>query len=149
MESDATLNLPGKEPIKLPIKQGSLGKPVVDISPLESSGFYTFDPGFLATASCESAITYIDGENGILLHRGYTIEALVTKSSYLEVCYLLLHKDLPSKDQLDLFIENVSNIALRIYICIICPIIIISFANNKFQLKCQCIYIVFCISRWF
>ena len=104
----ATLNLPGKDSFELPIKQGTEGFDVLDISKLGSQGYFTFDPGFLATASCESAITYIDGAQGILLHRGYPIDQLATESSYLDVCYLLLNGDLPNKEQHDNFVQTVT-----------------------------------------
>ena len=104
----ATLNLPGKDSFELPIKQGTEGFDVIDISKLGSQGYFTFDPGFLATASCESAITYIDGAQGILLHRGYPIDQLATESSYLDVCYLLLNGDLPNKEQHENFVQTVT-----------------------------------------
>jgi len=92
----AKLELPGNDSIELPVKQGSAGFDVIDISKLGSKGYFTFDPGFLATASCESAITYIDGDQGILLHRGYPIEQLAVDSDYLDLCYLLLYGELPT-----------------------------------------------------
>jgi citrate synthase len=79
-----------------PLLQGTLGPAAVDISSLyKEGGIFTYDPGFMATASCHSAITYIDGEQGILLYRGYPIEQLAAKASFLEVAYLLLYGDLP------------------------------------------------------
>ncbi|GGP39372.1 citrate synthase [Shewanella saliphila] len=99
----AKLELPGNDSIDLPIKKGTEGFDVIDISTLGKKGYFTFDPGFLATASCESAITYIDGEQGILLHRGYPIEQLATESTYLDLCYLLLYGELPTKDAFDEF----------------------------------------------
>jgi citrate synthase len=95
----ATLNIPGKDPIELPIKYGVIGQPVIDIQQLGSHGYFTYDPGFMSTASCESQITYIDGDIGQLLHRGYAIADLVQNSDYLEVCYLLLNGQLPNKEQ--------------------------------------------------
>lgn len=89
-DQKATLQLPGKEPVELPILSGTAGYDVIDISSLGSSGYFTYDPGFMATASCQSDITYIDGDKGILLHRGYPIDQLAQNASYLEVCYLLL-----------------------------------------------------------
>ena len=106
-EAKATLSLPDKGSVDLPIKQGSEGFDVIDISKLGTHGYFTFDPGFLATASCESKITYIDGGQGILLHRGYPIADLAEKSSYLEVCYLLLHNELPTQQQYDDFLNNI------------------------------------------
>ena len=78
--------------ISMPVLKSTLGPDVIDISKLVSNNYFTFDPGFTSTASCESKITYIDGEKGILLHRGYPIEQLANKSNYLELCYLLLNK---------------------------------------------------------
>ncbi|WP_199181254.1 citrate synthase [Chromobacterium alticapitis] len=89
----------GKETIDLPVLQGSLGPDVVDIRSFGKTGMFTFDPGFLATASCESGITFIDGDLGQLYYRGYPIEQLAEKSDYLEVCYLLLNGELPTAEQ--------------------------------------------------
>ncbi|NBC14924.1 MAG: citrate synthase [Gammaproteobacteria bacterium] len=86
---------------ELPLREGTLGPPAVDISSLyRDAGFFTYDPGFMATASCHSAITYIDGEQGVLLYRGYPIDQLATKASFLEVAYLLLYSELPSEQEL-------------------------------------------------
>ncbi|AHA27694.1 citrate synthase [Candidatus Liberibacter americanus] len=85
--------------IELPVKKGSLGSTVLDISSLHKSGIFTYDPGFYSTASCESKITFVDGKDGILLYRGYPIEQLSSHSDFLEVCYLLLHGDLPNATQ--------------------------------------------------
>ena len=95
--------------IQLPIVRGSAGAPAVDISTLPAAtGLYTLDPGFVATGSCRSAITFIDGPAGVLLHRGYGIDDLAARSSYLEVVYLLLNNRLPaSQRRLDLFTEEV------------------------------------------
>ena len=83
--------------LELPIVKGSMGPSVVDIRRLYAdTGYFTYDPGFMATASCESKITFIDGENGILLYRGYRIEELAEHSDFTEVCYLLLYGELPS-----------------------------------------------------
>ncbi|MBY7649246.1 MAG: citrate (Si)-synthase [Candidatus Liberibacter europaeus] len=87
------------EMIDLPIKTGSLGHSVLDISSLHKSGIFTYDPGFFSTASCESKITFVDGQNGKLLYCGYPIEQLSEKSNFLEVCYLLLHGELPNVTQ--------------------------------------------------
>ncbi|MCC4832398.1 citrate synthase [Shewanella sp. 1_MG-2023] len=105
----AKLELPGNDSIELPIKQGTAGFDVIDISKLGKTGHFTFDPGFLATASCESAITFIDGEKGVLTHRGYPIYELATESNYLDVCYLLLYGELPSKTQYEEFVSMVKN----------------------------------------
>jgi len=95
-----TNNLTG-ERYDFPLRQGTLGPPAVDISSLyREAGFFTYDPGFMSTASCNSAITYIDGEQGILLYRGYPIEQLATKASFLEVAYLLLYGELPCESEL-------------------------------------------------
>ena len=107
MNREATLNIPGLGVITLPILQGTLGSQVIDITQLAKHGVFTYDPGFLSTASCSSAITYIDGDNGILLHRGYPIKELAKNSNYLEVCYLLLNKTLPNPHEWDEFVNNI------------------------------------------
>ena len=84
------------KPIELPILKPSLGQDVIDIGKLTDEGYFTYDPGFVSTASCDSNITYIDGDAGILLHRGYPIDQLAEQSDFLELCYLLLHGVLPS-----------------------------------------------------
>jgi citrate synthase len=95
---------------EFPIYEGSLGPKVIDISALhQEDGYFTFDPGFMATASCESKITFIDGDKGILLHRGYSIEDLARHSSFLEVAYLLLHGELPHKPELGSFINDITH----------------------------------------
>ena len=81
---------------------------MVDVSSLHKYGHFTFDPGFNSTASCESKITYIDGDKGILLYRGYPIEQLASKSNFLEVCYLLLNGELPTKAQYDTFCKQLT-----------------------------------------
>ena len=94
----------------LPILSGSTGPEVLDIRSLyKISNLFTFDPGFTSTASCESAITYIDGDKGQLLYRGYDIADLAIKSNFLEVCYLLLYGNLPKKRGLFDFIERFKN----------------------------------------
>jgi citrate synthase len=102
-EQKAILQLPGQKAIELPIMKGTAGNDVIDIRSLGQAGYFTYDPGFLATASCESAITFIDGEKGILLHRGYEIDELAEKSDYLEVCYLLLNGQFPDQEQSEKF----------------------------------------------
>ena len=101
----ASLTLDGSnKSLSLPIKHGTLGPSVVDIGKLYGSlGVFTYDPGYSATASCESKITYIDGDEGILLHRGYPISQLAEQSSFLEVACLLLNGQLPSADELHTF----------------------------------------------
>lgn len=94
----AVLHLNGKE-IGLPIYSGTLGPDVIDVSSILKEGHFTFDPGFMATAACESKITFIDGDKGILLHRGYPIDQLATQADYLETCYLLLNGELPTAEQ--------------------------------------------------
>ena len=83
--------------VDMPVKSGTIGPDVIDIGKLyNATGCFTFDPGFLSTAACESKITYIDGDEGILLHRGYPIEQLADHGDFLETCYLLLHGELPT-----------------------------------------------------
>jgi citrate synthase len=95
--------------IDLDVIKGTLGPDVVDVRKLyDESGVFTFDPGFTSTASCESKITYIDGDAGVLLHRGYPIEQLAEKSSFLEVCYLLLNSELPTAAQYAEFEHNIT-----------------------------------------
>lgn len=94
----AVLHLDGKE-IGLPIYSGTLGPDVINVSSILKEGHFTFDPGFMATAACESKITFIDGDKGILLHRGYPIDQLATQADYLETCYLLLNGELPTAEQ--------------------------------------------------
>lgn len=106
----AKLTLPNGKEILLPIKQATIGQDVIDITALfKESGMFTFDPGFLSTASCESKITYIDGEKGVLQHGGYSIEELASKSQYLEVAYLLLNCELPTYLEYQDFTTNIKN----------------------------------------
>ena len=108
-EHKATLAL-GEQQIDLPMMSGTAGPDVIDIRKLYAEGdVFTFDPGFTSTASCESQITFIDGEKGELLHRGYPIDQLAEKSHYLEVCYLLLYGELPSARQLEDFEGRVTH----------------------------------------
>jgi len=93
--------------IELPVFSGTEGPDVIDVRPLTGHGLFTYDPGFVSTAACESKITYIDGGKGILLHGGYPIEQLAEHSSYLETCYLLLNGDLPTAEQLEKFVNTV------------------------------------------
>jgi citrate synthase len=86
-------------PIELPMLSGTAGNDVIDIRTLGKHGVYTYDPGFMATAACQSAITYIDGDAGVLLHRGYPIEQLAEHCDFLEVSYLLMHGELPNVEQ--------------------------------------------------
>ncbi|HGJ5899381.1 citrate synthase [Arsenophonus apicola] len=91
------------EKIELEVLKPTLGVDVIDVRVLGSQGYFTYDPGFTSTASCESKITYIDGDKGILLHRGYPIDQLATNSTYLEVCYILLYGEKPSQNDYDKF----------------------------------------------
>jgi citrate synthase len=108
MSDKATLTI-GEKSYDLPIMKGSTGPDVVDVRKFYAdSDHFTFDPGFTSTASCESKITYIDGDAGILLHRGYPIDQLAEKSSFLEVCHLLLNGELPTADEFSKFERNIT-----------------------------------------
>jgi citrate synthase len=106
----ATINFSDGSPsVTFPVLEGTIGPQVVDIRTMYGkTGKFTFDPGFLSTASCESAITYIDGDKGELLYRGYPIEELATRCDFLETCYLLLYGELPNVDQNKDFVERVT-----------------------------------------
>ncbi len=92
----------------LPVRSGTTGPDVIDIANLyKEQGVFTYDPGFVATGSCESDITFIDGEKGVLMYRGYPVEQLAKHSSFMEVCYLLLNGELPSADELASFEETI------------------------------------------
>lgn len=95
------------EVFELPVYSGTLGPDVIDVRALTDKGLFTYDPGFVSTAACDSAITYIDGGKGILLHRGYPIEQLAENSDYLEVCFLLLNGELPTPEQKQTFVDTV------------------------------------------
>ena len=95
----AQLKSSSNETLELPVYEASIGMDVMDITSLIGNSLLTYDPGYGSTASCRSAITYIDGDAGVLLHRGYPIEQLAERSDYLEVCYLLFHGELPSSGQ--------------------------------------------------
>ncbi|MES2214700.1 MAG: citrate synthase [Pseudomonadota bacterium] len=100
----------GDKTIQLPIKKASIGQDVIDVTKLYTqTGYFTFDPGFMSTASCESKITFIDGDIGILRHRGYNIKDLADKCSFLEVAYLLLHNDLPNKEEKKKFADTITH----------------------------------------
>lgn len=94
-----TLTATGETSVEMNVLKGTLGNEVIDIRTLGNSGYFTFDPGFTSTASCESKITFIDGDKGILLHRGFPIDQLALHSSYLELCYILLYGEKPSQKQ--------------------------------------------------
>ncbi len=105
----ATLSVNGKS-IELPVLKGSVGPDVIDIRKLYAgTDTFTFDPGFTSTASCESQITYIDGDEGVLLYRGYPIDQLAENCSFLEVCYLLLNGELPSAAELTEFEHTITH----------------------------------------
>ncbi|MCC2637995.1 MAG: citrate synthase [Moraxellaceae bacterium] len=104
----ATLTIDGKS-IDLPVSSGTMGPEVIDVKDVLAQGYFTYDPGFMATAACESKITFIDGDKGILLHRGYPIDQLAEKSDYLETCYLLLNGELPNAEQKADFVSRVTN----------------------------------------
>jgi citrate synthase len=108
MSETARIILDGKE-YELPVIVGTEDEKAIDISKLRSaSGYITIDPGFKNTGSCKSAITYLDGENGILRYRGYPIEQLAEKASFLEVAYLLIKGDLPNQKELDWFVNSIT-----------------------------------------
>ena len=105
----ATLTIDGKT-VEIPIISGSCGPDVLDVHALyQETGLFTYDPGFTSTASCSSGITYIDGDKGILLHRGYAIEDLVEKCDFLEVAYLLLYGELPDMPQRESFEQSITH----------------------------------------
>ncbi|MDP6345318.1 MAG: citrate synthase [Alphaproteobacteria bacterium] len=110
-EETATLGMNGADDgAEMPVLSGSLGPKVVDIRKLYAeTGHFTYDPGFTSTASCESRITYIDGDEGILLHRGYAIDELAENSDFMEVCYLLLNGELPNRAQKDKFVWDITH----------------------------------------
>jgi citrate synthase len=102
------LTSPSGSEMELPVRTGTTGPDVIDIAKLyKTQGVFTYDPGFVATGSCESDITFIDGEKGVLMYRGYPVEQLAANSSFLEVSYLLLHGDLPTSTQLEKFDETI------------------------------------------
>jgi len=109
-ELDQVTLTAGDKSVNLPILKPTLGNNCVDISKLtKETGLFTYDSGFTATASCKSAITYIDGDNGVLLYRGYPIEQLAKNSSFLEVAYLLMNGELPSKAEFEKFDHEVTH----------------------------------------
>ncbi len=117
--SDKAAEVPGKtftltddesgKSWKLPVLEGTVGPKTIDVRKLyDETGTFTFDPSYTSTASCKSRITYIDGDKGVLMHRGYRIEDLAAQSTYLEVCYALLYGDLPNAPQYDEFVHNIT-----------------------------------------
>src|SRR5213594_3570526 len=106
----ATLSYGEGKSIEFPVLSGSVGPDVVDIRTLYAkTGIFTYDPGFLSTASCSSKITYIDGDAGVLLYRGYPIEQLAVNCDFLEVCHLLLYGELPDEAGKKDFVSRVTN----------------------------------------
>ena len=104
----ATLTVNNRQ-LELPVYGGSVGPDVIDIRKLYTDGkVFTYDPGYTSTASCESQITYIDGDEGVLLYRGYPIDQLAEHSTFIEVCYLLLHGELPNRTQLEKFTRDIT-----------------------------------------
>ena len=109
MSKTIKLQADGKESLELPVLEGTLGPDVVDIRTFtKGTGMFTFDPSFVSTASCESKITFIDGDKGQLYYRGYPIEQLAENSDYLETCYLLIYGELPTAEQKEKFEHTVS-----------------------------------------
>lgn len=106
-QKKATLTLPDGKTIELPFIEGKMGKPAIDISQLSQHGLHTYDPGFMSTASCGSAITFIDGEKSILLYRGYPIEQLAEHCDFLDVAYLLLNGELPNQNEKTKYVSEV------------------------------------------
>lgn len=105
----ATLTDDQGRTVELDILDGTAGPRVIDVRKLYgTTGYFTYDPGYTSTGSCESRITYIDGDKGILLHRGYPIEQLAEKSDFMEVCYLLLNGDLPTRDEKEKFVRAIT-----------------------------------------
>jgi citrate synthase len=107
-ENKAILKAGDKE-VELPILSGTAGHDVIDIRALGSSGYFTYDPGFMATGSCESSITFIDGAKGILLHRGYSIEELARDADYIELVYMLLHDKTPNSEEYKEFKNTITH----------------------------------------
>jgi len=111
--NNAKLFLPDGQTIELPVVTGSENEKAIDISKLRSqTGHITLDPGYVNTGSCQSEITFLDGEKGILRYRGIPIEQLAEKASFVEVCYLIIYGKLPNRAELDAFQENLNHHAL-------------------------------------
>lgn len=109
MTQSTTLTIKNLSPIELPVYKGTLGPDVIDVTQLAKKNIFTYDPGFLSTAACASKITFIDGEKGQLFYRGYPIEQLAEKSDFMEISYLLLHGELPSRAQKTEFNRQITN----------------------------------------
>jgi citrate synthase len=105
-DKKASLSIDGKT-LELKVHSGTIGPDVIEVSALTGNGYFTYDPGFVSTAACESKITYIDGDKGVLLHGGYPIEQLAEQSDYLETCFLLLYGELPNSDQKAAFVSKI------------------------------------------
>ncbi|MDD5330994.1 MAG: citrate synthase [Sulfuricella sp.] len=108
-ERKAYLKIDGGDEIELPILSGTLGPDVIDIRNLGKHGVFTYDPGFMSTGSCSSKITFIDGDEGILLYRGYPIEQLAEQADFIEVCHLLYYGELPTQEQKQTFDKIIRN----------------------------------------
>ena len=109
-DSITIVNNGSGEQVTFSVLQGTCGPKVIDVRKLyDATDMFTYDPGFTSTGSCESKITYIDGEAGILLHRGYPIEDLALNSDFMEVCYLLLYGELPTKEEKDTFVHAITH----------------------------------------
>lgn len=108
-QKTARLTIEGHEPIDFPIYSPTLGNDVIDINQLGNHGYFTLDQGFVSTASCESKITFIDGDKGTLLYRGYPIEQLAEKKDFLDTCYLLLNGELPDVSEKQTFVNSINN----------------------------------------
>ena len=109
MTQSTTLTIKDLSPIELSMYKGTLGPDVIDVTQLAKRDVFTYDPGFLSTAACASKITFIDGEKGQLLYRGYPIDQLAEKSDFIEIAYLLLHGELPSHEQKESFNKKINN----------------------------------------
>ena len=109
MGDTVKIDIGGGKTFEAPVLHGTAGPDVIDIRKLYAEAdVFTYDPGYTSTASCESKITFIDGDKGILLHRGYPIDQLAEQSSFLEVCYLLLHGELPNATEFTEFEHNIT-----------------------------------------
>jgi citrate synthase len=109
MARAASLKL-GESTTEMPVRSGTIGPDVIDVAKLyKDTGCFTYDPGFTSTANCVSRITYIDGDEGVLLYRGYPIEQLADHATFLETCYLLLHGELPTAAEYKTFVKTITN----------------------------------------
>lgn len=108
-DKTAKLSLPSGETLELNVLSPTLGKDVIDVRALGKAGYFTYDPGYVSTGSCESKITFIDGGKGQLLYRGYPIEQLADQATFEEVAYLLLNGELPSKEEYEAFVAKINN----------------------------------------